>query len=110
MGECSSKTELQFGLSSPVQGLVDLRILRVKSNVGSFAVREAFKDDFLSCGNGEEEAKLLGQSVDEKISQRDLEFPVAILKRDLDSDQGVQRDGDIGSHVDSGATLALVVT
>lgn len=48
---------------------------------------------------------LVGEDICSKITQRDLELPVATLNRDLDGDQGVERDGDVSGHIDRGAAV-----
>jgi hypothetical protein len=69
--------------------LIDGGIVRIEDNEGSGTVGVALKDSFGRGFNGKEEAKLLREGADTKVTKGELESPVAALDIDLKGDKSV---------------------
>jgi len=53
-------------------------------------------------GDGKKCSKLVRKNMGSEISQRDLELSVTALNYNFDGDQGIQRDRNVGGHIEGG--------
>jgi hypothetical protein len=103
-GNMGSQAELELCLCSAEERLVDLRLVRVESDVGTGRIGVTLDDELLVLKDLQASTELEGKNMGAEVLEGQLELPGLATEQDLDGDGRVEGDGDRGggSHGERG--------